>query len=103
MSYQYKRERAVLRILDHQFNFDNTTGMSARTIQRVVKRVAIYAGISKPVTPRVLRHTFSVSCIKKGLSTRALTQLLGHERLTTTELYLNLSPEDVIREFRDKW
>ena len=29
--------------------------------------------------------------------------LLGHDRLTTTEIYLNLSPEDVIREFREKW
>ncbi|MFH0924471.1 MAG: site-specific integrase, partial [bacterium] len=57
----------------------------------------------KPVTPHVLRHTFSVNCIKKGISTRALMSLLGHDRLTTTELYLNLSPEDAIREFQNKW
>jgi len=30
-------------------------------------------------------------------------QFLGHDRLTTTEIYLNLSPEDAIREFQDKW
>ena len=93
----------VRRVLEHQFGFDNTLGMSARTIQRVVKRIANRAGISKPVTPHVLWHTFSVTCIKKGISTRALMQLLGHDRLSTTELYLNLSPEDAIREFRDKW
>jgi integrase/recombinase XerD len=33
----------------------------------------------------------------------ALQRLLGHDRLTTTEIYLNLSPEDVVREFREKW
>lgn len=93
----------VRRVLDHQFGFANDLGMSARTIQRIVRRVANKAGISKPVTPHVLRHTFSVTCIKKGISTRALMQLLGHDRLSTTELYLNLSPEDAIREFRDKW
>jgi len=49
------------------------------------------------------RTTFSVNCIKKGISTRALQTLLGHDRLTTTEIYLNLSPEDAIREFLNKW
>ena len=33
----------------------------------------------------------------------ALQRLLGHDRLTATEIYLNLSPEDVLREFREKW
>jgi len=39
----------------------------------------------------------------KGISTRALQSLLGHDRLATTEIYLNLSPEDAIREFLNKW
>lgn len=90
-------------VLERHFAFENTIGISVRTIQYTVKRIANRAGISKPVTPHVLRHTFSVTCIKKGISTRALMQLLGHDRLSTTELYLNLSPEDAIREFRDKW
>ena len=93
----------VRRVLEHHFAFENAFGISARTIQRIVKRVANNASISKPVSPHVLRHTFSVTCIKKGISTRALMQLLGHDRLSTTELYLNLSPEDAIREFREKW
>ena len=40
---------------------------------------------------------------REGISTRALQSLLGHDRLTTTEIYLNLSPEDAIREFLEKW
>ena len=93
----------VRQVLEHHFTFENTLGISSRTIQRIVKRVANRAGITKPVSPHVLRHTFSVTCIKKGISTRALMQLLGHDRLTTTEIYLNLSPEDAIREFMVKW
>ena len=65
--------------------------------------IANRAGISKPVSPHVLRHTYSVSCVKKGISTRSLMQLLGHDHLSTTEIYLNLSPEDVIKEFESKW
>jgi len=93
----------VRRLFEHHFVFNNDVGISKRTIERVVKRVANKAGISKPVSPHVLRHTFAVNCIKKGISTRALQYFLGHDHLTTTEIYLNLSPEDAIREFLNKW
>ncbi len=93
----------VSRLVEHHFAENNNTGITKRTVARTVKKVADKAGISKPVSPHVLRHTFSVNCIKKGISTRALQTLLGHDRLTTTELYLNLSPEDAIREFLNKW
>jgi integrase/recombinase XerD len=78
-------------------------GMSARTIQRLVKEVANRARIRRPVTPHVLRHTFSVTAVQKGISLPSLQKLLGHDRLTTTEIYLNLSPEEAIREFHAKW
>ena len=45
----------------------------------------------------------TVTAVQKGISLPALQWLLGHDRLTTTEIYLNLSPEDVMREFREKW
>jgi site-specific recombinase XerD len=45
----------------------------------------------------------AVTAIQKGISLPALQRLLGHDRLTTTEIYLNLSPEEVVREFREKW
>jgi len=93
----------VRRLIEYHFAEHNGTGMTVRTIQRIVKQVADKAGISKPVSPHVLRHTFSVNCIKKGISTRALMAFLGHDRLATTEIYLNLSPEDAIREFQNKW
>ena len=93
----------VRRLLEYHFAENNNTRMVKRTVARIVKKVADKAGISKPVSPHVLRHTFSVNCIKKGISNRALQTLLGHDRLTTTEIYLNLSPEDAIREFLNKW
>jgi integrase/recombinase XerD len=77
-------------------------GMSARTIQRLMKVIANRASISRPVTPHVLRHTFSVPAVQKGISLPSLQKLLGHDRLTTTEIYLNLSPEEAIREFQSK-
>jgi len=78
-------------------------GIGVRTIQRIIKRVANKANISRPVTPHVLRHTFSVTAVLKGVSLPSLQRLRGHDRLTTTEIYLNLSPEEAIKEFQSKW
>jgi integrase/recombinase XerD len=94
----------VRKLMENHFTFqDKLDNCSVRNIQRIVKIVANRAGISKPVTPHILRHTFAVNAIKKGISTRALMTFLGHDRLATTEIYLNLSPEDAIREFQNKW
>jgi integrase/recombinase XerD len=61
------------------------------------------AYIPGSVTPHVLRYTFSVTAIQKGISLPALQRLLGHDHLAATEIYLNLSPAEVMREFREKW
>ena len=62
----------------------------------------LYPCIRQPVTPHVLRHTFAVTAVQERIPLPALRRLLGHDRLTT-EIYLNLSPEKVVREFREKW
>jgi len=62
----------VRRLMEYHFAENNGIGTTRRTVARTVEKVADKAGISKPVSPHVLRHTFSVNCIKKGLSTRAL-------------------------------
>jgi integrase/recombinase XerD len=90
-------------LIEGHIGLHDKFGMSTRTIERIVKRVANRARISRPVSPHVLRHTFSVTAIQKGISLPTLQRLLGHDRLTTTEIYLNLSPEEVIREFQSKW
>ena len=88
------------RLIEYHFSENNNIGMSKRTIERTVKKVADKAGISKLVSLHLLRHTFAVNCIKKDISTRALQSLLGHDRLAITENYLNLSPEDALENFK---
>jgi integrase/recombinase XerD len=90
------------RLLEMHFSTNEGIGLSSRTAQRLIRRVANRAMISKPVTPHILRHTFAVSCVKKGVSTASLKKILGHDRLETTEIYLNICPEDALREFHQK-
>lgn len=95
-------ERAYT-LLSHFFSLQDKLDYAKRGIQMIVKRVAQRAGITKKVSPHVLRHTFAINCIKKGISTRSLQMFLGHDRLMTTEIYLNMSPEDACREFAAKF
>jgi len=81
------------------FTINDRIGLSPRSIQRLVKKVANKARIIKPVTPHTLRHTFATNCVKKGVSTASLKKILGHDRLETTEIYLNICPEDALSEF----
>ncbi len=93
----------VRALLEPHFSLHDGLGMCPRTVQRLVKRVANRAAIARPVTPHVLRHTFAVTAVQKGISLPTLQRLLGHDYLGTTQIYLNLSPEDVISEFQRKW
>jgi integrase/recombinase XerD len=95
--------RRAQRLVEGHFAIHDRFGMSARTIQRMVKTVANRARIARPVSTHVLRHTFAVNAIRKGISLPSLQRLLGHDHLTTTTIYLNLSPEDVISEYEAKW
>ncbi len=80
-------------LIEGYFALHETFRFSTRTIQRMLKRIANRARISRTVSPHVLRHTFAVTAIQKGISLPALQRLLGHDTLLTTEIYLNLSPE----------
>ena len=93
----------VYALLSAWFALQDKLGLTKRTLQWHITKIANRAGITKPVSAHVLRHTFAVNCIKKNISTRTLQHLLGHDHLTTTEIYLNLSPEDACREFTQKW
>lgn len=84
------------------FATEESLGMSRRTVERIVSRVARKAGVRKKVSPHVLRHTFAVHTLQKGVSLSALQRVLGHGSLHTTEIYLNMSGDEAIREFREK-
>ncbi len=64
--------------------------INERTVQRTIKRYAKLAGISKKVTPHVLRHTFATTLLKQGADIRIIQQLLGHASVATTQIYTHL-------------
>jgi integrase/recombinase XerD len=90
------------KLLEMHFVTSDRMNLTVRTAQRIVNRVANRAMLTKPVSPHVLRHTFAVNCVQRGISTASLKKIVGHDRLETTEIYLNLSPEQAIQESGEK-
>jgi len=94
--------RRVVTILDAYFALHNRWPLGKRAVQKLEKDVANRAGISKDVTLHVLRHTWATLSLQKVVSLAGLQRALGHDRLETTAIYVNLTDGHVIAEFHEK-
>jgi integrase/recombinase XerD len=90
-------------LMEHYFAVHETWFVGKRQVQKIVKRLANRAKITQDVTPHVLRHTFATLALQKGISLAAVQKILGHDRLTTTAIYLNLTDTHIIEEYEQKW
>lgn len=75
--------------------------LSTRQIERIVKKYAKKANIKKNVYPHMLRHSFAVHCLKAGMNLRSVQKMLGHSSLTTTQIYLDLTGEDIKQDYEE--
>ncbi|MBU0646492.1 tyrosine-type recombinase/integrase [Patescibacteria group bacterium] len=79
--------------------------ITARSIERLVERYAKQAGITKKITPHTLRHTFATDLLLAGADIRSVQSLLGHESITTTQIYTHITNQqlkDVHKKFHGK-
>jgi len=77
--------------------------ITTRRIQQIVKRYAKEAKIKKRVTCHTFRHSFAVYFLKKTKNLRALQKILGHSSIKSTEVYLNLTFDDIQEEYEHVW
>lgn len=104
---KYVRSHLAIKKGNEQFVFLNQRGarLSRVMVYYVVKQLAEKAGLRKTVSPHTLRHSFATHLVENGADLRAVQDMLGHESITTTEIYTHLSREflrDTIDRFHPR-
>lgn len=75
--------------------------LTDRSVERLVDKYGKIAGIGRRITPHTFRHSFATHMLDRGADLRTVQELLGHERITTTQIYTHLTVER-LREFYNK-
>jgi len=73
--------------------------LTTRSVGRIVKKIAVAKGLSPDVHPHTLRHAFGTHMLEEGADLRAIQEMLGHERLSTTQRYTQLSIKHVLQVY----
>jgi integrase/recombinase XerC len=73
--------------------------LTTRSVRRIVKRMAVSRGLSADLHPHTLRHAFGTHMLEEGADLRAIQELLGHERLSTTQRYTQLTSNQITQVY----
>lgn len=79
--------------------------LTSRSVQRIIKRYATIAGITRKVTPHVIRHSFATDLLSNGADLRSVQALLGHANIATTQIYTHVTDKhlrDIHKKFHSR-
>jgi site-specific recombinase XerD len=94
-----------LSTVNTQENAEQSHRLTSRSVERIVKQYAIKAGITKKVTPHVIRHSFATDLLQNGADLRSVQAMLGHSDISTTQVYTHVTDKhlkDIHKKYHHK-
>ncbi len=76
-------------------------GLTPRSVQRIVQKYAKIAGITKKITPHVLRHSYATDLLNNGADIRSVQTMLGHSSITTTQIYTHITDKQLREVYKN--
>ena len=95
----YRNEILREKTSDYLFISNSKTQISRQGFFKIIKKECNRAGIEKNVSPHVLRHSFATHLLKHGADLRVIQELLGHEDISTTQIYAHLVNEKIKNDY----
>lgn len=86
----------------NQQSGEGNSRLTTRSVERIVKHYAIKAGITKKVTPHIIRHSFATDLLQNGADLRSVQMMLGHSNISTTQIYTHMTDKH-LRETHKKF
>jgi site-specific recombinase XerD len=83
----------------------STIQLTPRAVQRIIKHYGIKAGVTKKITPHVIRHSFATDLLQNGADLRSVQMMLGHANIATTQIYTHITDKqlkEVHKKFHNK-
>ncbi len=99
---EIRRDKEKALFINYRSRKDADTRLTPRSIERIVKKYAILAGVPIFTTPHTLRHSMATDLLTQGVDLRTIQEFLGHQNIVTTQIYTHVTNKrlrDVHRKF----
>ncbi len=99
---EIRKDKEKALFINYRSRKNASRRLTARAIEKIIKKYAISAGLPITTTPHVMRHSFATDLLNQGVDLRAVQEFLGHKNITTTQIYTHITNKR-LREIHQKY